>query len=325
MLRLRSFVPFALVSAPFAMIVAGAVACSSTEMPPADVDASTADAAANTDAGSEADSAIARPQVSDECKRYAVAHCAALNRCSPFGVDSVYGGTPGCQAEISAICGQNAKLAGVVFDEACAQGFATQACDEVLREEPPAACAGKLALGKSCLVGQQCASGYCSADSFAACGVCYAPKTGDACGASGPRCAKTDWCDTNDKCVSFGKANEACSTKRSPVCDIGLTCEKTSATCVPRAKAGADCTNVECATGLYCEKTSATCKARTPVGAGQPFDNFEGTYCPGSSRPIPNGTCEPYTLFGDGPCHPGYARDASNNCVPAFTELSACP
>jgi hypothetical protein len=288
------------------------------------VDASTADATVASDGGSDGDTRPARPQISDECKRYAVAYCSAFNRCSPFGVDSIYGGMPGCQAELSAICGQNAKLAGVVFDEACAQGFSTQACDAVLREEPPAACAGKLALGKSCLVGGQCASGYCSADSFGACGVCYAPKTGESCGANAPRCANTDWCDTNT-CVPYGKANETCSTKRSPVCDIGLTYDKTSTTCVPKAKEGADCTNLECATGLFCERTTSTCQAWTPVGAGQPFDHAKGTYCPGSSRPIPDGTCEPYTLVGDGPCHPGYALDASDNCVPAFTELSACP
>jgi hypothetical protein len=125
--------------------------------------------------------------------------------------------------------------------------------------------------------------------------------------------------------VAFGKANETCTTLRSPVCDVGLTCDAVSTTCVPRSQEGADCKNVACAIGLFCERTTTTCKRWTPVGAGQPFDHTKGTYCPGNSHPVLDGTCDPYTFFGDGPCHPGYARDASDNCVPAFTELSACP
>ena len=234
-----------------------AAACSSSSSSPA----------GSTDGGG-ADSGDASVGGAQACTDLATAYCTKVQGCAPIFVEVSFGDVAGCIARASQSCVTalvgNGTSASPATHEACAAGFASASCDDLLNGKPPSACViapGKLADAAACGEDAQCQSAFCGKPAGAYCGTCARPPAaGDAC--IGGRCGLSLACGANAKCVTPGALDATCDANTP--CLTTLSCGNgkcaaalaPGATCDPQQKTTPGC---QTTAGYYCNTVTTKC------------------------------------------------------------------
>lgn len=281
-----------------------------------------------TSSGGTEDGGSAGTSVSQACKDYGAAQCAALFRCNPFEGTHTYGDTATCAVSQAAVCHSHSLDKGYArASAACAAGLAAQSCDAFLQGATASGCQGTLAADATCTDSEQCATGHCGKPAGSPCGKCDSPSEGSACTRASD-CAFDQYCKKDSgACVVNAKKGEPCLGRS---CGVNLECAGAN-TCVDQGKEGDTCGqdgSVSCGIGLTC--SGGTCKANTFVDAGGTTDHDKGVYCKGRYADDTNTTCAPDLKEGqacedNGPrCVDGYlCSDAV--CKLIQPNASSCP
>jgi hypothetical protein len=153
----------------------------------------------------------------------------------------------------------------------CAESLADGDCDDVAFPGPDCPrWSGTRAEGAVCATSAQCRSGSCfGGDGYIECGVCVR------------------WAELGESCVDI--ANDPSEL----FCDAGLTCDATTARCVPFARAGEACGGDDGAScGRFVPCVDGRCPVPLPEGAGcdpgpaagRSCDGARGLFCDPASR-----------------------------------------
>jgi hypothetical protein len=211
----------------------------------------------------------------------------------------------------------------------CANAFATESCDDLLRGVYPAcATLGTLANGAACMFHSQCASGGCSQHGKG-CGTCLAPAAAGASCQSGVNvCPQSYYCGSSNTCTARPSnwtpptevvdltvplpAGSRCTNYPTPPCAAGLACVDdpndagSLGICQTAPGVGQPCAAepggqiAVCGNGAYCD-SSHVC--RTSPSDGQPcVTDSLGDYTCGQTdllcKGTAPGTCQPWTPLG---------------------------
>jgi hypothetical protein len=231
------------------------------------------------------------PTADRACSDAQAARCARLDACTAeHGVAVRYGDPATCEARGKANCLTALAASGTgntpAAVEACAAATPSESCDDLLMNNPPAACAtkaGQAASGTPCAFAAQCQSTYCAVPKGAVCGTCApVPKAGDSCVATG-ECGHDLVCPkATEVCVAYGAEKAACDA--GTPCAPGLSCVGADAQKLIKgvcaadgAKAGAPCdakhlTAAGCDPnlGLWCDPATNQCAAISFVAHDAP-------------------------------------------------------
>src|SRR5262249_28108880 len=145
----------------------------------------------------------------------------------------------------------------------------------------PCAALGPRAAGATCTFNGQCASGFCSGNKTAVCGVCAAvPGAGDACVSS--NCGHGQTCvNATMTCATRGANGDACHAADPCGNDLGcvgaVASTNTPGTCQPTSAAldtpcgGGTMPGCEGSKGFFCGGAAGakTCMAITFAGDGE--------------------------------------------------------
>ncbi len=291
---------------------------------------------AGDDAGIEAGPSVTGVQA---CGDSAKARCKRIEECSQALMATTYVDQGTCETRIKLSCinGLSAPSAGGTPEaiEACALAYPGESCDDLLNDNPPAACLqakGSRANGQTCGFPGQCQTGFCAIIPGSQCGVCAPlPRAGDTC-TTLTTCGQLLTCwNATLLCTGFSPQGGVCN-KGQP-CGAGLFCvgstsavsgtcqpavETLNAACDSQAKTGAGCDRNAL---LTCSGTSNQCVPIAIVGAGQPCGsvNKQVALC-GSA-----GTCTTIADAGAAPLvDAGISAVASQVCVAAAADGSEC-
>jgi hypothetical protein len=275
------------------------------------------------------------------CSDLVTGLCSKLEACAPFAIVLSFGDINTCIARLKLACPSLFNSTGTGMNpsnaEACANAYATAACEDVLGNRSFDACVfpGSVAAGAGCGENSQCAAdAYCNFSGGQPCGVCSPRLAGGAtCSAdgncqSGLVCAKQNNAATGT-CVAPGGQGAACDATHPCLATLGCSA---AGACGPLLAAGAPCTVQNCDTlhGLYCNPQTHICAQITAAGPGSPcgYSMAAGSYslCAASGRCVlasgamAIGTCE-------ATAKDGMSCDSTNGppCIsPAFCSGGVC-
>ena len=256
------------------------------------------------------------PVVSGEqaCTDNAHARCTLLAKCSPTLIDTTYVDEGTCETRLKLNCIDQLAAVGTGASparaEACALALPSETCDQLLDDQPVAACApptGTKPNGQICGFPGQCQTGFCAIPYGAACGICdTAPQPGDSC-ADLTTCGDLLVCVTAvSLCQGFSPPGGPCS--KAQFCGAGLSCVGAT-----NAMSGACQPAVEMS-GMTCDSAQ-----RTGPGCDR---NAQLTCSPASS------SCVPLQLAAAGaPCNVGSGQQilcaGAGTCVASAVDAGA--
>jgi hypothetical protein len=282
------------------------------------------------DAASDAPATVSAAQA---CGDSAHARCSLIAKCSPAILSNTYVNEATCETRLKVNCLDQLAAPGTgataETTEACAVALPSETCDQLLDDQPVAACAqktGSMSIGEMCAFPGQCQTGFCAIQPGAACGTCQnAPQPGDSC-ARLTTCGDLLTCLTTvDLCESF--STTSCGPTQP--CGAGLSCvgatssapgtceaavETAGNVCDPTQKKGPACDRNAL---LTCSSSKNSCVALALVSAGAPCGVVNGA----SVLCAAAGTC--VTTAADAGPDGGDAGTVSN-CQAAATDGLPC-
>jgi hypothetical protein len=267
---------------------------------------------APTDAGVDRGIGDARDPLFDEIARQ---DCAALAKCHPAELLSLYGDEATCRARLAPTLERVRQGYGITATNAerraCIAAVADQACDDRMRSlvmaERVPACryVGSLPDDAQCAIDMQCQSGRCTGT----CGVCARPR------GVGVPCPSLTVCERGllcheGTCLQPMKRAEACSD--AAPCSIELSC--VGGVCVPSPLEGQPCAadpRRSCAVGrnLRCDPIANKCLPLIIAGAGDECGDTADTG---------------YVLCAHGFACSTPMPGKPGKCVPSLSEGAAC-
>jgi hypothetical protein len=234
--------------------------------------------------------------------------CAKRNTCAPGILKISYGDLATCDTQAVLACAGQPAIPGSTvtpaMQAACLKARMNQSCEDYFDAVDVPACdfKGGRALGASCVAGEQCMTGNCTAVQGQECGVCAAFLAAGASCASG-NCGPGLVCVGN-VCTALGKTGSPC-TPAQP-CGYGLFCN--AGTCAAQGALGAACdptVDSVCsdAKDLACDPATKKCVVSKYVATGQVCNAT--TFCPAgngcavTSAMATMGTCAPLAKQGE--------------------------
>jgi hypothetical protein len=289
----------------------------------------------------------------------ASSYCEWQHRCGAVDdVEACHADVMAKQGEVLDYAQRDVKAGILRFDaagaQACVDAYQTAGCstnehaDRLAPRGEALACTGAL-IGPGvdnapCLIGPECASGFCAVSCSQGCcrGTCggLPPKTGkigDACGYD--TCDDSGFCDTDQRCKAKLGEGEACEYVYQ--CRDGLLChgDEPHRTCQPPVAPGAACQPGE-SNGDYrwpdCGAIGESCVNGTCVakaGRGAPC---AGAACRADlvcGGPASAPTCGPWPTLGEPCTQQGCAGDlicvgvtsvAPGRCTALLPDGAAC-
>lgn len=240
--------------------------------------------------------------------------CNAIETCSKFLLQLLYGDVTTCVTRGSLSCRMEQAAPGVTRTpgdlQACGRALATAACADLVAGKLPAACQekpGTVPNGAGCGANAQCQSAYCRPNGE--CGVCAARQPGAGTCSGNDACQPGLVCATS-LCVAPGEASAPCDMARP--CRDNLYCR--AGVCAAKVPAGATCdaSDQACDTaqGAGCNPFNKICQTVGVARTGEPCGLVNGTLVLCGAA----GTCQGGSLLAPGAC--AAAADDGAPCGP---------